>query len=107
MLSAKQIGQYHTEGYLSLPDLVDPDWVRKLVNAASEFVERSRALAKSDGVIDIEPDHSADNPRLRRLINPADQHQVFAEFVLEGPPRIDCYPATRWAGAISPLKAEL
>ena len=42
-----------------------------------EFIEKSRAVAASDEVFDLEPDHSPENPRLRRIKNPSGQDPVF------------------------------
>jgi len=86
MLSAEQVAQYKSDGYLALDGLVDARWVSRLNQAASGFVDQSRSMTTSNNVIDLEADHTEDNPRLRRLINPADQHPAFAEFVLKGPP---------------------
>ena len=41
-----------------------------------EFVERSRSLAESNVVFDLDAGHSADEPRLRRLSSPTDLQSV-------------------------------
>ena len=47
------------------------------------MVERSRALTASDAVFDLEPDHTADAPRLRRVTSPVDQHPDYWEYARE------------------------
>lgn len=76
---------YHRDGYLLLSELVTGEWLAQLRAAADEFVEQSRGLDRSDGTIDVEPDHTPDSPRLRRLLNPVDAHDTFRRFALEGP----------------------
>ena len=43
---------------------------RALRRVTDEFVERSRGVSESDDIFDLEPDHSAERPRLRRIKNP-------------------------------------
>jgi hypothetical protein len=45
-----------------------------LRDATDEMVERSRKVTRSDAVFDLEPDHTPDAPRLRRVSNPTEQH---------------------------------
>jgi hypothetical protein len=54
------------------------------LNAVTEeFVVRSRALARSDAIFDLEPGHTSESPRLRRLMNPVEQHPTYWEFASE------------------------
>ena len=85
ILTAEQVAHYNTHGYLLLEGAVSEDWLARLTAASDEFVEASRSLTKSSSSLDIEPDHTADNPRLRRLTNPVDNHEAFTEFTMAGP----------------------
>jgi hypothetical protein len=76
---------YERDGYLHLPGLVGEPWLGELQAVADEFVERSRQIAASDAMFDVEPGHTAESPRLRRLNSPVDQHETFARFALAGP----------------------
>jgi ectoine hydroxylase-related dioxygenase (phytanoyl-CoA dioxygenase family) len=78
--------RYQRDGYLLLPSYVSPAWLEELKAVAAEFVERSRSLSASDKMLDLEPDHCAERPRLRRLVSPLDHHETFRRFTLEGPP---------------------
>ncbi|MGB5760464.1 MAG: phytanoyl-CoA dioxygenase family protein [Acidimicrobiales bacterium] len=86
VLSTEQKDFYHRTGYLQLPGFVDTQWLAELRAASAEFVELSREIAASNKVLDVEPNHTAQQPRLRRLISPVDQHDTFRRFTLEGPP---------------------
>ncbi|MBM3491169.1 MAG: phytanoyl-CoA dioxygenase family protein [Alphaproteobacteria bacterium] len=80
VLSQRQRERYFADGYLLLEGAVPIDWVERLRRVTEEMVERSRANAKSDGVFDLEPGHSAAGPRLRRLTSPVSHHPVYWEF---------------------------
>lgn len=85
VLTPEQVTQYFSDGYLLVENAIGPDWLERLQAASAEFVEQSRALTKSNADLDIEPDHTAENPRLRRLTSPVDNHPAFAELALQGP----------------------
>ncbi len=85
VLTAEQIDGYQRDGYLQLESFVDDEWLSELRAASAHFVEMSRTVERSNKVLDIEPDHTAGAPRLRRLISPVDQHETFRRFALEGP----------------------
>ena len=81
VLSPDQRRSYEEDGFIFLPGLIDPEWLDRLRAATAEFVDASRAMTESTRLIDLEKGHSADTPRLRRLVSPADLHDTFWEFV--------------------------
>jgi len=85
LLGPEQRAAYERDGYLALEGLVGQDWLERLRAVTAEFVERSRGLTQSNLVFDLEPDHSAGQPRLRRLTSPVDLHETFWEFASESP----------------------
>ncbi|HUR72922.1 MAG TPA: phytanoyl-CoA dioxygenase family protein, partial [Sporichthya sp.] len=80
VLTRAQRESYFENGYLLVERAVPPDWIERLRAATQEMVERSRALGRSDAIFDLEPGHTAENPRLRRLTSPVDQHEAYWEF---------------------------
>ena len=84
MLTREQLKTYHDDGYLLLESFVSPDLLAELNSVADEFVEESRHRGTTDRRFDVEQDHSAENPRLRRLVSPVDAHETFRKFMLEG-----------------------
>ena len=84
MISTEQKEFYEQEGYLLLPGVVPENVLAGLNATADEFVEMSRQLTGSNRRFDLEPDHAADKPRLRRLVSPVDAHEIFRHFMLEG-----------------------
>ena len=79
-LSRSQLDHYHREGYLVIEAFLSKQWLIRLNKITEEFIELSRAVVESNAQFDIEPDHSAASPRLRRLNSPVDQHKTFWEF---------------------------
>lgn len=77
MLAQEQIDYYCEKGYLGVEGVLLPKEVEELQRITDEFVEKSRLIEENDDVFDLEPGHSADAPRLRRLKEPADQHPAY------------------------------
>ena len=69
VLTQQQRESYFRDGYLLLPGILSDEWIRRLRAVSDEFVEKSRSVATSDTVYDLEPDHRHDAPRLRRVSN--------------------------------------
>ena len=80
VLTDEQVEQYQREGWLSVPALVDDEWLTRLRAVTEEFVDASRALTESTPLYDLEADHSAEEPRLRRLSAPTELHATYWEF---------------------------
>jgi ectoine hydroxylase-related dioxygenase (phytanoyl-CoA dioxygenase family) len=85
VLTQSQREFYFREGYLLLDRAIGDDWLRPLRAATEELVERSRRVARSDKVFDLEPTHRPDAPRLRRVSNPVEHHPAFWQYVTESP----------------------
>ena len=85
VLSDDQRRFYFEHGYLHLDGFVSDDWLDRLWAVTNRFIEDSRACTESNDRFDLEPAHSADNPRLRRLNHPVTQDPVLEEFGLRGP----------------------
>jgi ectoine hydroxylase len=74
VITEEQRESYFANGYLLLEGIIPDEWLGRLRAATEEMVERSRSLTASDSVFDLEPDHTAGEPRLRRVTSPVDQH---------------------------------
>ena len=78
MLNKEQIAQYHSDGFLSVESVIDKDLVTELQKVTDGFVECSRAVKTHTKVFDLEPGHTQNKPRLRRLNVPVEWHQDWA-----------------------------
>ena len=77
MLSKNQINFYNENGFLVVDDVFPMDVIEEARGAVVDFVEKSRAVTEHTDVYDLEPGHSPQEPRVRRLKNPVAIHPVF------------------------------
>ena len=80
VLSDTERERFARDGWLSVPGLVEEEWLDRLRTITDEFVDASRALTESNVLYDLDAGHSADDPRLRRLSSPTDLHDGYWEF---------------------------
>lgn len=99
-LSQAQIDAYHRDGFIIVPDVLSPDEVAEMRRVTDGFVEDSRAVSQHDDIYDLEPGHSAANPRVRRIKKPHEHAPVYDRVMRH--PRIVAMlqqllgPAIRW-----------
>ena len=77
MLTDHQIGLYHEQGYLAVPDVLSPAEVAELRQVTDELVEASRQVSAHTDVYDLEPGHSPAAPKVRRIKNPDRVHSAY------------------------------
>ncbi len=85
VLKDAQVRAYEEHGFLGLEAFVQGEWLANLQDVTQRMVEESRTVTKSDDKFDVEPDHTPEKPRLRRLMKPQDFDPVYTEFALNGP----------------------
>jgi ectoine hydroxylase-related dioxygenase (phytanoyl-CoA dioxygenase family) len=78
MLSDQQVQSYRENGYLAVPDVLSAAEVVELQRVTDELVQASRMVEAHTDVYDLEPSHSAAEPRVRRIKSPDLQHEVYA-----------------------------
>ena len=66
VIDQAQREHYYDRGYLVFPSLIDAETLVPLRAAADRIVEKTRDLTESSREIDLENNHTAENPRLRR-----------------------------------------
>jgi len=84
-LTDEQIASYHRDGYLAVPRLLDAAQVSALRELTESFVERSRAVTRSDAIFDLDPRHAAATPVVRRIKNPADNDPLYRWVAFDSP----------------------
>ena len=85
VLSQSQREAYFRDGYLALEGFVSNDWLERIWYTTEEFIEESRNHSKSNTKFDLEPGHTPDKPRLRRLSYPVTYHETYWNFASRGP----------------------
>ncbi len=79
VLSQSQREFYFENGYLIVKELIDENWLARLMQKTDELVEKSRHRQGSDDFYDFAPNHHAGQPRIRRFSAP-DQVGLYWEY---------------------------
>ena len=77
MLSQDQKDFFWENGYLLVEGLVPSAMIAEARTATDDLVAASRFVAKNDERYDLEDDHSATSPHVRRIKEPHTAHTVF------------------------------
>lgn len=85
LLTQRQRESYFEDGYLLIESLLDEAWLERLRSAINHQIELSREITSSNSVFDLEPGHTRDEPRLRRISSPHVQDPIFWEYVSSSP----------------------
>ena len=80
VLTQTQRERYFEDGFILLEKFLPDDWVQRLRAVTEQMVEESRTVTQRGPKWDIEADHTAANPRLRRLSSPTDHHPIYWDY---------------------------
>ena len=81
MLSEADLESYRENGYLVVPDILSTAEIAHVRAAIDEMVEASRTVTEHTDVYDLEDNHSAATPRVRRVKTPHKWHDAFGDLV--------------------------
>ena len=81
MISDQDVARYRRDGYIVVPDVLSAEDVASLRRVTDEFVELSRKTSEHTDVFDLEPGHTAAQPRVRRIKTPHLHHPAYARQV--------------------------
>jgi phytanoyl-CoA hydroxylase len=76
---------YHRDGFVVVPDLLGPRTLGELRAVIAELVAGAAAVDTHTAVYDLEPGHSASEPRVRRIKQPHRVHPAFDAVVRSAP----------------------
>ena len=79
MLTQAEIDSYNENGYLAVESVLTDEELESLRQVTEDYVEQSRQVTESDNIFDLEPGHTPESPKLRRIKQPASQHPVYGE----------------------------
>lgn len=77
MLNKEQIEQYHELGYLVVDSVFSPSLFSEIRQVVAEIADGAANVDTHDDVYDLEPGHTRENPRLRRIKTPHKHHEIF------------------------------
>jgi phytanoyl-CoA hydroxylase len=81
VLTKAQMAQYASDGYVVVENVLSAEELTQLRQVTDEYVEGSRKVTEHDSVYDLEPGHSPEQPRVRRIKHPHKQHPVYGNLV--------------------------
>ena len=79
MLTPDQVQAYRRDGYLVVENVLTPRQLDTLHKVIDTLVQASREVTDHNQTYDLEPTHSADEPRVRRIKEPHNVHPAFRE----------------------------
>ena len=81
MMSPTQRAAYDHDGFIVVPDLLTAGELAEIRDVIAMLVERAAEVETHTDVYDLEPGHTPDSPRVRRIKAPHKVHAVFDEVV--------------------------
>ena len=81
MISSKQVDFYKEHGYIVVEDVVDAATRDAMKAVVADLIGRARGLTTHTDVYDLEPSHTPDHPRVRRIKKPTQVHPIFDQVV--------------------------
>ena len=80
-IDPEALARYRRDGVIVIEGLLDDVARRRMKQALAGLIERARDVRTHDDVYDLEPAHSPEQPRVRRIKKPHLVHPVFDEFM--------------------------
>src|SRR6202034_4182934 len=81
MISEQDVQAYKRDGLIVVPDVLDASTLSQLRSVIAELVADAAKTLEHTDVYDLEPGHTAENPRVRRIKTPHKVHALFNEIV--------------------------
>jgi ectoine hydroxylase-related dioxygenase (phytanoyl-CoA dioxygenase family) len=81
VITAKQVENYRENGYIVVENVLDPATLDRARGVIAGIVAKAAGVATHNEVYDLEPTHSPDLPRVRRIKTPHKWHPIFWEMV--------------------------
>jgi len=85
IISEEKRLEFFEDGGIKVENILSPEWLQKCQKAINNFINESRNLKKSNSIYDIQPDHTKENPKLRRVSSPCDYNEDLWRLLTEGP----------------------
>lgn len=81
MLTDAQLDTYQQDGVLVVENVFDQTTLDRLRGVIAEFVAGAAQLTDHTEIYDLEPSHTREQPRVRRIKTPHKWHPIFLEMV--------------------------
>ena len=77
IIGREQVAAYKDKGYIVVGDIFSPDEVQQMRDALDDLLATARGVTTHTDVLDLEPSHTPDVPRVRRIKDAVNAHPVF------------------------------
>lgn len=77
LIGEAQVAAYRRDGFIVVENVLSAGEVEALRRVTDDMVELSRGVTEHNRIYDLEPTHSAQEPRVRRIKAPHTQHAVY------------------------------
>jgi len=81
MISEADVAAYRRDGVIVVPEVVDRETLTRVRQVIAELVAGAAEVSEHTDVYDLEPSHTRENPRVRRIKTPHKVHPIFNEIV--------------------------
>jgi phytanoyl-CoA hydroxylase len=81
MISEQDVQAYKRDGVIMVPEILDASTLSQVRTVIAELVAGAVKTLEHTDVYDLEPGHTAENPRVRRIKTPHKVHALFNEIV--------------------------
>jgi ectoine hydroxylase-related dioxygenase (phytanoyl-CoA dioxygenase family) len=80
VISDREIAFYRENGYVLVENVLDHSTMARMKEVIADLVAKAKGVAQHDNVYDLEPSHTPQAPRVRRIKKPHTVHPIFWEF---------------------------
>lgn len=77
MLTRDRVERYRREGYVVVEDLISAETLAELRRVTDEIVATAHGVTSHTDVLDLEPSHTPERPRVRRIKSPHLAHPFY------------------------------
>jgi ectoine hydroxylase-related dioxygenase (phytanoyl-CoA dioxygenase family) len=81
VISSKQVDAYNQNGYVVVENVVDAATRDAIKAVIADLIAKARGLTTHNDVYDLEPSHTPESPRVRRIKKPTLMHPIFDRLV--------------------------
>jgi ectoine hydroxylase-related dioxygenase (phytanoyl-CoA dioxygenase family) len=85
MISEKDVEAYRRDGVIVVPEVLDSATLARVRQLIAEVVAGAAEITEHNEVYDLEPGHTRETPRVRRIKTPHKVHPIFNEIVRSKP----------------------
>ena len=80
ILNETERSYYFANGCVRIERLISNHWLERIKTASANLIDQSREVTENNNMFLLETGHSAQTPRLKRLISPVSHHPDFWSF---------------------------